>query len=218
VARSNKNTAAEQTLAAHNDTLGAVVLAAGFSVRFGSIKLKAVLPDGTSLLQKTFNNILQITDNIVIIGRAGLLNEGVYDFLAPAQKSSLVLCEEARHGMGHSLACAIKHVPAHWQSVLICLGDMPFVRQDTLKRLLISGNPQQIIIPTYLGARGHPVNFGRYFFSELQMCDGDSGGRHVLKAYQHAITELETDDSGILQDIDTPQALAELGAQVTRRQ
>ena len=215
---SNKNHTVDQTLAANSDPFGALVLAAGFSVRFGGIKLKAVLPDGTSILQKTFKNILQITDNIIIIGRSGLLDEGVYDFLEPAQKSSLIQCEEARHGMGHSLACAIKHVPAHWQSVLICLGDMPFVRQDTLKRLLISGNPQQIIIPTYLGTRGHPVSFGRHFFSELQLCEGDSGARHVLKAHQHAITELETDDSGILQDIDTPQALAELGAQVTEGQ
>jgi len=218
VAHSIKNMTADLSLAAHSDTFGAVVLAAGFSVRFGGIKLKAVLPDGTSILQKTLKSILHITDNIIIIGRIGLLDEGVYDFLEPAQKSSLILCEEARHGMGHSLACAIKHVPAQWQSVLICLGDMPFVRQDTLERLIVSGSPQQIIIPTYSGNRGHPVNFGRHFFSELQMCDGDSGARHVLKAHQHAITELETDDSGILQDIDTPQALAELGAQVTERQ
>lgn len=218
MAHSNKHTAAGQTLAENSDPFGAVVLAAGFSVRFGGIKLKAVLSDGTSILQKTFKSILQITDNIIIIGRSGLLDEGVYDFLEPAQKSTLILCEEARHGMGHSLACAIKHVPAHWQSVLICLGDMPFVRQDTLKRLLISGNTQQIIIPKHLGTRGHPVSFGRQFFSELQRCDGDSGARHVLKAHPHAITELETDDAGVLQDIDTPQALTELGTQVTERQ
>lgn len=193
------------------------MLAAGFSVRYGGIKLKAILPDGTSLLQRSFNNILQLTDNIIIIGRSELLNDGAYDFLEPAQKSSLVLCEDAQYGMGHSLACAIKHVPAQWQSVLICLGDMPFIRHDTLERLLISGSPQQIIIPKYQGTRGHPVNFGRNFFSELQMCEGDSGAKHVLKAHQHAITEVETDDSGVLQDIDTPQALAELGAQMTER-
>lgn len=214
----HRNTTTDHILPANIDPFGVIVLAAGFSVRYGGIKLKAILPDGTSLLQKSFNNILQITENIIIIGRNELFNDGVYDFLGSAHKSCLVLCEDAQYGMGHSLACAIKHVPSQWQSVLICLGDMPFIRHDTLERLLFSGSPQQIIIPKYQGTRGHPVNFGRHFFSELQMCEGDSGARHVLKAHQHAITEVETDDSGVLQDIDTPQALAELGAQVTERQ
>lgn len=211
-----KNTTTDQLEAVQDNKHGAVVLAAGFSVRFGSIKLKATLPDGISLLQKTFNNILQVTDNIIIIGRKKLLDEGVYDFLKPTHQANLILCEDAESGMGHTLACGIKHVPDHWQSALICLGDMPFVRQDTLKKLLSNGHPHQIIIPRYQGIRGHPVSFGRSFFPELQMCEGDSGARHVLLAHKHAITELETDDWGVLQDIDTPQALAELCAQVTK--
>lgn len=211
-----KNTTTDHLQTVQDNNAGAVVLAAGFSVRFGGIKLKVVLSDGDSLLQKTFNNILQITDNIIIIGRKELLDEGVYDFLKPAHQTSLILCEDAKFGMGHTLACGIKHVPEHWQSALICLGDMPFIRQDTLEKLLSSGNSHQIIIPRYMDSRGHPVSFGRYFFPELQMCEGDSGARHVLHTNKKAITELETDDAGVLQDIDTPQALAELCTQVTR--
>jgi CTP:molybdopterin cytidylyltransferase MocA len=37
----------------------------------------------------------------------------------------------------------------------------------------------------------------------------------VLQAHPDSIIELDTDDPGILQDIDTPQALAALYAQVT---
>jgi len=194
---------------------GAVLLAAGFSVRFGSIKLKAALPDGNSILRKTFNNLLQATENIIVIGRRELLEQGVYDFIPATHKPFIFLCDDARLGMGHTLACGIRHIPPTWQSAMICLGDMPFVRQDTLMRLLSAGRSQQIIIPRYQSARGHPVIFGRYFFPELQLCQGDSGARHVLQAHPDSIIDLDTDDPGILQDIDTPQALAALYAQVT---
>lgn len=194
---------------------GAVLLAAGFSVRFGSIKLKAALPDGNTILKKTFNNLLQVTENILVIGRSDLLEQGVYDFIPASHRPFLFLCDDARFGMGHTLACGIRHIPSAWQSAMICLGDMPFVRQDTLTRLLTAGRPQHIVIPRYQSARGHPVIFGRYFFPELQLCQGDSGARHVLQAHPDSIIELDTDDPGILQDIDTPQALAALYAQVT---
>ena len=194
---------------------GAVLLAAGFSLRFGSIKLKAALPDGNSILRKTFNNLLQATENIIVIGRRELLEQGVYDFIPATHKPFIFLCDDARLGMGHTLACGIRHIPPTWQSAMICLGDMPFVRQDTLMRLLSAGRSQQIIIPRYQSARGHPVIFGRYFFPELQLCQGDSGARHVLQAHPDSIIDLDTDDPGILQDIDTPQALAALYAQVT---
>ncbi len=194
---------------------GAVLLAAGFSVRYGSIKLKAALPDGNTILRKTFNNLLQTTENIIIIGRKELLEQGVYDFIPASYRSFLFLCEDARFGMGHTLACGIRHIPSMWQSAMICLGDMPFVRHDTLTRLLSAGRSQHIIIPTYQSARGHPVIFGRHFFPELQICQGDTGARHVLQSHPDSIIELDTDDPGILQDIDTPQALAALCAQVT---
>lgn len=198
-----------------NNLPGAVLLAAGFSVRFGSIKLKAALPDGNTILRKTFNNLLQATENIIVIGRMELLEQGVYDFIPATHRPFLFLCEDARFGMGHTLACGIRHIPSMWQSAMICLGDMPFIRQDTLTRLLSAGRSQHIVIPTYESARGHPIIFGRHFFPELQMCQGDTGAKHVLQAHPDSIIELDTDDPGILQDIDTPQALTALCAQVT---
>lgn len=188
---------------------GAILLAAGFSVRFGGIKLKAQLPNGNTLLQQTFLNILQLTENIIIIGRKELLDAGVYDFLPTTHKPFLYLCEDAESGMGHSLVCGIQQVPEDWQSVFVCLGDMPFVRTNTLCLLFNASNSQNIIIPTSHAERGHPVGFGRQFFPELLRCRGDSGAKHILKAHKQAIIEIETGDSGVVQDIDTPAALRE---------
>lgn len=186
---------------------GAIMLAAGFSRRFGSVKLQAQLPDGSTLLQKSFNNTLQATENIIVVGRQDLLESGTYNFLPDQPGIQLIICPDAESGMGHSLASAIKHIPDSWDSTLICLGDMPFIRPDTLSAMIRTSREDNIVIPVWQSQRGHPVCFGRQYFNELAASTGDSGGRHVIKLHHQAITELATDDAGIIQDIDTPEAL-----------
>jgi molybdenum cofactor cytidylyltransferase len=187
---------------------GAILLAAGFSRRFGSIKLQARLPDGCTILQKCFNNILQVTDNIIVVGRKDLLESGAYQFLPEQQGVQLILCKDAESGMGHSLACALKQPPQDWQSALVCLGDMPLIRADTLKNIIAASASDTIVIPVWQSQRGHPVSFGRKYFAELADSQGDTGGRHIIKKYSRNIHELNTDDQGVVQDIDTPAALA----------
>lgn len=189
---------------------GVLLLAAGFSRRFGGIKLKALLPGGDSIFQRTLKNILQVTDNIIVVGRKELLDEGVYDSFLATQKPALVLCQDAEAGMGQSLAFGIQQVPADWQSVLICLADMPFVQPATLAALLQHGQPGRILIPVFEQQRGHPISFGRAFFAELAQSQGDTGGRHIIRDHTSQVHEWPTDDAGILFDIDTPETLAAL--------
>ncbi|MNY74038.1 MobA-like NTP transferase domain protein [compost metagenome] len=62
-----------------------------------------------------------------------------------------------------------------------------------------------IAAPMYRGRRGNPVGFSRHYLPQLLALEGDQGARGILK--HSAVTELEVDDSGILQDIDTPADL-----------
>jgi len=190
---------------------GILLLAAGFSRRFGGIKLKAQLPNGNTIFQQTLKNIQQATDNIVVVGRKQLLEAGVYQGFPYTSDQILSLCEDAEAGMGQSLSWGIQQVPAHWRSVLICLGDMPFVQARTLTTLMQNSAPDRILIPTYNGQRGHPISFGCRYFEELAQSQGDTGGRHVIRDHAEQVVELEVDDEGILLDIDTPQTLAALG-------
>lgn len=187
---------------------GAILLGAGFSRRFGSVKLQALLPNGNTILHQCFNNILQATDNIIVVGRKELLETGAYQFLPDRRGIKLVLCEDAASGMGHSLASAIPCIPDTWTSALICLGDMPFLQKETLQAIINNSTENNIVIPLWQSQRGHPVSFGRRYFVELTHSAGDSGGRHVIKQHSDSIQELQTDDPGIIQDIDTPEALA----------
>lgn len=190
------------------NSTGAILLAAGFSRRFGGIKLEARLSDGSTLLQQCFNNVLQATENIIVVGRQELLQSGIYNFLPKQTGIQLLICPDAESGMGHSLAFAIKDIPQTWRSTLVCLGDMPFIKTETLKAIMAASSENNIVIPVWQSQRGHPVSFGRRYFKDLADSQGDTGGRNVIKQYPQHIKELQTDDVGVVQDIDTPEALA----------
>lgn len=187
-------------------TTGAILLAAGFSRRFGSIKLSAVLPDGSTVLQQTSRLLLGVTADVVVVTRPALRNAGVLDGTGFTD-AQIVLCQDAELGMGHSLACGMRALPSHWDACLVCLADMPFIRASTLQLLQGRASQHRIIVPEYKHQRGHPICFGRDFFAELAQSQGDTGGREVIKHHAHKVEIIALDDPGILQDIDTPQDL-----------
>lgn len=115
------------------------------------------------------------------------------------------LAPDSEKGMGSSLSNAIPSVH-HWQGAFVALADMPYVRESTLKLLienlnaLIMENP--IVVPTYLGLRGHPVGFHCSYFDELAKLTGDTGAKSILSSHNESIIELAVEDIGVLKDID----------------
>lgn len=185
-------------------TTGAILLAAGFSRRFGDIKLNAVLPDGSTVLQQTARLLSDNINNVLVVTRPALLDANVLSKLTFSDEQ-IILCHDADQGMGHSLACAVRAIPVHWHACMVCLGDMPFLGASTLQQLQQNASSHEIIIPTFQGQRGHPVVFGRDFFAELSQSQGDTGGREVVRNHPDRVRLIELDDPGILQDIDTPE-------------
>lgn len=188
-------------------TVGAVLLAAGGARRMGEDKLLADLGDKPLLLHA-----------FEAIAAAGL--GGPIVAVAPgsaavpliAGRATLVEVEDHALGMGHSLAAAIRAAPVDWSAVVICLGDMPFVRPGTLAMLANSAAPDGIVRPRFDSRPGNPVLWGRSFFSALARSTGDVGGRALLDRYE--AQWLDCDDPGVLFDVDTPEALAEARARL----
>jgi len=54
------------------------------------------------------------------------------------------------------------------------------------------------------GQTGHPVGFGKYYRQALGLKNGDSGAKTIIQTHPQQIHYIETDDPGIIQDIDTP--------------
>ncbi|PXA96530.1 molybdopterin-guanine dinucleotide biosynthesis protein MobA, partial [Caulobacter sp. D5] len=64
-----------------------------------------------------------------------------------------------------------------------------------------------IAAPVHAGRRGHPVLFARRWFEDLAALAGDRGAQGVLTKAGDAIALVETDDPGVLFDVDRREDL-----------
>ena len=180
--------------------IGAIVLAAGFSRRFGSQKLIQKLPNGNNVLKQTIERIQAAIPNIEIVTTQEL---SVY---FTHKTYGVNIFPNAKQGIGATLAFGISH-SNNWDACLICLADMPFIKTETYRSIASLLQKSNIVTPWYKENRGNPVGFGSQFFSELMALDGDIGANNIVKSHANAVLRLDLSDRGILLDIDTPADL-----------
>lgn len=190
-----------------NPSVVGLVLAAGFSRRFGADKRRARLSSGQTLLAASLTLPCAKLEEVWVVLRP----EDDAEALDVPACVRLVRSESAVHGMGHSLASGMQAIKQHARAdaVAVFLGDMPWINPESLLYLLALASPEHIVVPTFQGQPGHPVIFGRKFWPELQQLTGDSGAKALLQEHPQAVRRLELNDPGILRDIDTPQLMGE---------
>lgn len=190
----------------------ALVLAAGRSSRAGS----------HSKLLRRLNGKTVIAETVAVAARATSLAPVVVlghdaDAVADAlhgQACTAIINQNYAEGMASSLKAGIKSIDPGADFCLICLGDMPFVRAETIEALQLSAarmGEARIFIPTFNGKRGHPVLWHRSMLGDLQAVTGDKGGRDIIHAHEALVCEVPVSDPGILIDLDTPELLAQFG-------
>jgi molybdenum cofactor cytidylyltransferase len=186
-------------MAGNLDQLAGILLAAGSGSRFGGDKLLHPLPDGVAIAAHAARNLLASGLTATAVVRPGdfpladmLEQEGCY----------VTVCQEAAHGMGASLAHAVRaeRGAAGW---VVALADMPRIKPETIKRVAAAiAAGAAIAAPSYRGTRGHPVAFAARFGRELAALTGDSGARALLEREREALVLIDCDDPGVLLDID----------------
>lgn len=182
-----------------------VLLAAGYGRRFGADKLLHPLADATPLAVAAGRALRASCPRAVAVVRP---EQAVLAGLLESEGLQVVCCAAARGGMGHSLSAGVAASPdaAGW---LVALADMPFIRRDTfglLATALAAGAP--LVAPRHAGLRGHPVGFAARWYGELLQLAGDEGARGLLRNQGHLLRLIETDDPGVLRDVDRPADLA----------
>jgi molybdenum cofactor cytidylyltransferase len=84
--------------------------------------------------------------------------------------------------------------------------DQPLVREETVRRVIDAwmrtGAP--VVRPSRAGRHGHPVLFDARILPELRAADVAAGARPVVNAHGHELCNVEIDDAGAFEDIDTP--------------
>jgi molybdenum cofactor cytidylyltransferase len=183
--------------------IAALMLAAGYSRRFGADKRRLQLGDGRSMLAASLELPCSMLEEVWLVLRP---DEAPAELDLPTGVR-MVQNPATAQGMGHSLAAGAERLLAESgaEAVAIFLADMPLIRRDSLETLLRHASADNIVLPSYQGKRGHPVLFGRAFWPQLAALSGDAGAKPVLQQTPNAVRIVELDDPGVLQDIDTQE-------------
>ncbi len=185
-----------------------LVLAAGLGTRMagGSKLLREV--GGSALVRRAAKALREggVSPVIAVVGRDG---EPVRRALAGLADYFAVNPEPAR-GMGYSLAMGAAALPPGASALAVLPGDMPLLKPSTVALLIEAhlDNPGKIIVPVHQARRGHPVLFPMpLFLADLKAARGDRGGRDILASHPESLAEIETNDPGVLIDVDTEEEL-----------
>ncbi|WP_436901872.1 nucleotidyltransferase family protein [Halovenus halobia] len=187
-------------------TVGAVLLAAGRSERFGgSNKLLAELA-GRPLLSHAAQTVLDAD----LAGRVAVLGHEA-DAVRAALPDGFDTRRNDRFSEGQhtSVRAGVRAArEAGWDGAVFVLGDMPLVDSSTIDALVTAfqENRGTIVVPTVDGRRGNPVLFGAEHFDDLAAVTGDKGGRELVETHPD-VARVAVADSGIHRDIDTPADL-----------
>jgi molybdenum cofactor cytidylyltransferase len=190
----------------------AVVLAAGESRRMGQANKLTIPVDGTPMVARVVDTLREggVQRVLVVTGHAP---EEIRGALGD-RDVEVVHNPDYEEGMGASVRTAVSVVGDDVDGVLIALGDMPWVSTDVIGRLLDAFTPDgdlSIYIPMFGRKRGNPVLWGSRHFPELRQLSGDVGGKALFHRHAEAICYVDVESAAVNIDIDTPEALHELG-------
>jgi molybdenum cofactor cytidylyltransferase len=198
-------------------SIAAVVLAAGRSSRMGGPNKLLAEIGGRPLVRIVVEAALGSRARPVVVV-TGHQRERIQAALA-GLAVKFVHNKDYADGLGTSLKAGIAALPAEIDGAVICLGDMPQVNAALIDRLIDAIDPDKgalVAVPTVNGKRGNPVVWSRRFFPDLMTVEGDVGARYLIGRYGEAVAEVPVSDIGVLADIDTPQALEALKAELEK--
>ena len=188
--------------------IAAVILAAGHSSRMG--RPKALLPHRDGATTFVRHAITEITSAglpiVLVVGRRA---DVALEREVVASGARFVTNEQPDRGQLSSLHAALdvlrRDEPAA-DAVLVMPVDVPLVTAQTLRTVIGAARAtrSRIVRAVHRGVHGHPVIFKRVLFDELRGADPTLGAKVVVRADPHRVLDVEVDDHGVVEDVDTP--------------
>lgn len=158
--------------------IAAVVLAAGAGSRFGGPKQQLLLPDVLAAVRASS------VDELVVVAGAHPLDVD----------ARIVDCPEWERGLGASLRCGLRALPADAEAAVVVLADGPDLAPAAVDRVLEAWRrgAGDVVTASYGGDRGHPVVLARRVWDQVP----DEGARALTPVL------VPCDDLGPPGDVD----------------
>ena len=195
--------------------IAAVVLAAGRSTRMGGANKLLAEIGGKPLVRIAAEQALASRARPVIVVTGH--QRGEVEAALKGLDVQRVHNAKFVDGLSTSVKIGLAEVPAEVDGAIVCLGDMPQVKAPLIDRLIAAFDPEHgalVVVPVIDGQRGNPVVWARRFFRELAALEGDVGARNLIGRYPEAVAEVPLTDTGALVDVDTPEALRQVKAEL----
>lgn len=189
--------------------IAAIVLTAGESSRMGSPK--ALLSfEGKPFIERIVT-VLKASKVGKIVVVLGFHAEEIKPRIRQLPVSIVVNRDYAK-GQLSSMIAAIQSLEAEQagekvDGALIHLVDHPFLNRSLIDEMIdvFYESKKLIVVPRYKGRRGHPVLFAQRLFPELLSAPLDQGAKVVVHSHRDETLEIDTEDEGVVIDIDTPE-------------
>ena len=177
-------------------------MAAGAGSRFTGTHHKLLAPlKGTpvvsyalsSMLSAGFEECIAVTGSVALTG----LLDGVTEVHNPDWAT----------GQRSSVLAAIDYARTHgYESIVVGLGDQPFIEPDAWKAVADTDAP--LAIATYQGVRGNPVKLSSSVWDLFRSAEGDpdAGARTLIHLHPELVREVAC--KGNSADIDTTEDLS----------
>lgn len=184
-----------------------LVLAAGKSTRMGRAKANLALGDRDTFLTRIVRTFEEagVPDVVVVLGHEA---EAIAERAAASGlHARFVVNPGYESGQLSSLVTGIDAIDRPGVSgMLLTLVDVPLVSASTVRAVLdryrATGAP--IVRPVKGDLHGHPVLIDRSLFAAIRSADPMLGAKPVVRAHVSAAGDVEVDDPGAFEDIDTP--------------
>ncbi len=193
------------SMSTHYHQLSGIILAAGLSRRAAPHNKLLLKFKGRSAVRSVAEAFIGagLAEVIVVTGHERERIESELEGLSVR----FVYAEDYAKGMGCSLARGLREAAQDAQGFVFSPGDLPDLKPALVLRVTESfrANGAEVhIIPTWNGARGHPVVIGAWLRKALEELQGDIGARVLLaeETERARCCFLPVDDPAILRDVD----------------
>lgn len=187
--------------------LSALILAAGRGTRMGQTKQLLDLA-GLPILERVIRNVLShpFTEIVTVVGFEA--DEIKARIRIEDERFRWIVNPHYAKGQSTSLLKGLKD--CRNPSIVIFLGDEPFVKEATVQHVIASGRATHahthepfVLRPTFENIPGHPVFLGNVRSAAFSHLSGDRGAKCILRQMARRYL-IPVTDPGVVLDIDTP--------------